>query len=144
MTDVKQTIKTTTFQIANRMGIDSKHPKVRNFSVKFKAFSKDENHVQARAYAIPYVTNDIYKKYPKQDYPSKDVAWFDVEVIFNTAFVKENAHKINTPPYTTLSSTNYRTSNMESKIIVHSSIVMTGTVKNYLKRLLKNMPMAMT
>ena len=44
MTDVKQTIKTTTFQIANRMGIDSKHPKVRNFSVKFKAFSKDENH----------------------------------------------------------------------------------------------------
>lgn len=97
MTDVKQTIKTTTFQIANRMGIDSKHPKVRNFSVKFKVFSKDENHVQARACAIPYVTNDIYKKYPKQDYPSKDVAWFDVEVIFNTAFVKENAHKINTP-----------------------------------------------
>lgn len=79
------------------MGIDSKHPKVRNFSVKFKAFPKDENHVQARACAIPYVTNDIYKKYPKQDYPSKDVAWFDVEVIFNTAFVKENAHKINTP-----------------------------------------------
>jgi hypothetical protein len=137
--EARESVKHAVFQNATRMGIDSKHPKVRNFTVKFKTFPKRENHVQARSYVIPYVTEAIYKKYPEQDYPSKDVDWFDIEIVFNNAFVKENLSKIGTPAMANLivhelshakhGIQNYRSFFREDN--THSSKIFKEMVKKY-------------
>lgn len=137
--EAKKSIKRAVFQNAARMGIDSKHPKIRNFIVKFKSFPKRENYVQARSYVIPYITDVVYKKYPAQDYPSKDVDWFDIEIVFNNAFIKENLSKIGTPAMENLivhelshvkhGIQNYRSFFREGN--THSSKIFKETVKKY-------------